>query len=153
MQAGIKRVYVDTSVVSGMFDSNDHPVKAQPFWEAVFGGRIRIVVSDVLLEELKKAHDNVREFYRSIPKSQIERIVSTIESDTLARRYIKAGVLTHNHFTDCEHVALATIAHADVLVSWNRRHIVNDSRLRRFNDISIDFGCDEIKILTPNNPT
>jgi hypothetical protein len=134
-----------------MFDSNDHPEKAQPFWDAVFGSRIRIVVSDVLVDELKKAPENVRDFYRSIPKSQIERIVSTLASDTLARRYIKAGVLTPNHFTDCEHVALATVACVDVLVSWNRRHIVNDNRIRCFNNVSIGFGCNAIIIQIPNN--
>jgi predicted nucleic acid-binding protein len=134
-----------------MFDGDDHPAKAQPFWDAVFGGKIRAVLSDELDDEIKRAPDNVREFYRSIPESQIERIISTPMSDTLAERYIKAGILTRNHLTDCKHVALATIASVDVLVSWNTKHIVNDNRIRCFNNVSIGFGCDAIKILTPNN--
>ena len=153
MENRIKRVYVDSSVISGMFDSNDHPVKAQPFWDAVDRGEIRVVLSDVLVGELEKAPENVWDFYRAIPESQIERIVSSPVSNTLAGRYVKAGVLTLNHLTDCKHVALATIAYADVLVSWNTRHIVNTPRIRRFNDVSIGFGFDEIKILTPNNLT
>jgi predicted nucleic acid-binding protein len=147
------RVYVETSVISGMLDSNDHPTKAQPFWDAVFDGRIRVVLSDVLDDELKKAPDNVKEFYRQIPEIHIEWIVSTSESKTLAERYIKAGILTLNHFTDCEHVALAMLSSVDVLVSWNSKHIVKENRIRRFNDVSIGFGCDGIKILTPNNLT
>ena len=146
-----KRIYVDSSVISGMFDSNDHPKKAQPFWDAVFGGKIRVVLSSVLDEELEPAPQHVRDFYRSIPASQIDRIVSSPLSNTLAGRYIKAGVLTLNHLTDCKHVALAAIVGVDALVSWNTRHIVNQNRIRRFNDISIGFGCDEIKILTPNS--
>ena len=146
-----ERIYVDSSVISGMFDSNDHPAKAQPFWDAVFDGKIRVVLSSVLDDEIKVAPDNVRKFYRSIPESQVERIIATSESNTLAGRYIKAGVLTQNHLTDCKHVALAAIADVDILVSWNTRHIVNDKRIRRFNDVGIGFGCDEIKILTPNN--
>jgi predicted nucleic acid-binding protein len=134
-----------------MFDKNDHPAKAQPFWDAVFGGKICAVLSDVLDDELEPAPLHVREFYRSIPEAHVERIVLTPESDTLARRYIKAGVISPNHFTDCKHVALATIASVDVLVSWNTRHIVNQSRILRFNDVSIGFGCDKIQILTPNN--
>jgi predicted nucleic acid-binding protein len=151
MTKPIKRVYVDSSVISGMFDSNDHPIKAQPFWDAVFDGKIRIVLSDALVAEIKKAPDNVQEFYRSIPESQIERIVSSPVSNTLAGRYIKAGVLTLNHLTDCQHVALATVACVDMLISWNTKHIANDKRTRRFNDVSIGFGCDAIKILIPNN--
>ena len=151
MERKILRVYVDSSVISGMFDSNDHPIKAQPFWDAVFDGKIRVVLSSALVDELKGAPENVWGFYRSIPASQIDRIVSSPLSNTLAERYIKACVLTQNHLTDCKHVALAAIADVDVLVSWNTRHIVNENRTRRFNDVSIGFGCDAIKILTPNN--
>jgi hypothetical protein len=134
-----------------MFDSNDHPVKAQPFWDAVFVGTIRVVLSSVLEDELKKAPDNVRGFFTDIPESQIERIVSTDESNTLAERYIKAGILTQNHLTDCKHVALATVARVDALVSWNTKHIVNDNRIPQFNFVNVGFGCDKITILTPNN--
>ena len=151
MERKILRVYVDSSVISGMFDSNDHPIKAQPFWDAVFGGKIRVVLSTVLDEELELAPQHVRDFYRSIPKSQIEWILFLPMSEALAGRYVKAGILTPNHLTDCQHVALATLAKVDVLVSWNTKHIVNDKRIRRFNDVSIGFGFDEIKILTPNN--
>jgi hypothetical protein len=63
----------------------------------------------------------------------------------------KAGVLTLNHLTDCKHVALATLASVDALVSWNTKHIVNDDRIRYFNAVSIGFDCEPIKILTPNN--
>jgi predicted nucleic acid-binding protein len=140
-----------------MFDSNDHPAKAQPFWDAVFDSRIRVVMSGLLDEELERApqhvRDNVRGFRDLISESQIERIVSTLESNTLAARYVKAGILTLNHLTDCKHVALATVARVDALVSWNTRHIVNDNRIRFFNAVSIGFGCDAITILTPNNLT
>jgi predicted nucleic acid-binding protein len=136
-----------------MFDSNDHPAKAQPFWDAVFAGEIRVVLSNVLLDELEPAPPYVSKFYRSIPQAYIERIVSTSLSNTLAERYIKAGILTPNHFTDCKHVALATIAGVDALVSWNTKHIVNNNRISYVNAVSIGFGCDKIRILTPNNLT
>jgi len=153
MENRIKRVYVDSSVISGMFDSNDHPIKAQPFWDSVFGGKIRVVLSSVLDDELEPAPQHVRDFRESIPKSQIEQNFLLPMTDTLAWRYIKAGILTPNHLTDCRHVALATLAKVDALVSLNTRHIVNVPRIRRFNDVSIGFGFDEIKILTPNNLT
>jgi hypothetical protein len=88
MSEKIKRVYVDSSVVSGMFDKNDHPEKTEPFWKAVFGGKIRVVMSDVLEGEVARAPLHVRAFYRTIPESQIERIVSNPVSDTLATRYV-----------------------------------------------------------------
>ena len=100
---------------------------------------------------MEPAPQHVRDFRESIPESQVEQIFLLPMSDMLAKRYIKAGILSLNHLTDCRHVALATLAKVDVLVSWNTKHIVNNKRIRRFNDVSIGFGFDEIKILTPNN--
>jgi len=69
MTKPIKRVYVDSSVISGMFDNNDHPIKAQPFWDTVFDGRIRVVLSSVLVDELKGAPENVWGFFRSMGRT------------------------------------------------------------------------------------
>jgi len=35
------------------------------------------------------------------------------------------------------HIALATIAEADILVSWNFRHIVRFDKIRLFNRIGL----------------
>ena len=150
MHRKIKRVYVETSVVSGMFDSNDHPAKAQPFWDAVFNGRIRVILSDALKEEIESAPQHVRDFYESIPQSQIERVVSTEASEKLAAVYIAAGIISPKHLIDCEHVALAAVVRADMLVSWNCRHIVNDNRIDRYNALNVALGYPKIEIRTPD---
>ena len=146
----IKRVYVETSVVSGMFDKNDHPEKATPFWAAVNNGTIRVVLSDVLEEEIQSAPQHVRKFFARIPKSQIERVVSTEESDRLATVYVAARIVSSKHLTDSKHVALASVAHVDTLVSWNCRHIVNNNRIAIYNDINAALGYPKIAILTPD---
>ena len=150
MSKNIKRVYVETSVISGMFDSNDHPVKAQPFWDAVFGGKIRVVLSSVLEDEIKQAPQHVRDFFTDIPESQIERIDATDESNKLAAVYIAARIVSPKHLIDSKHVALASVARADVLVSWNCKHIVNHNRIDIYNDINEALGYPRIEILTPN---
>jgi len=150
MENQILRVYVDSSVVSGVFDENDHPKRVAPFWKAVFDGKIRVVLSDVLDEEIENAKPHVREFYRTIPKSQIERIVSTDESDALAEKYITEGIVSKNHLTDCEHVSLAAFAKVDVLVSFNCEHIVKLNRIHKYNAINVLFGLPQIEIRTPD---
>jgi len=47
------------------------------------------------------------------------------------------------------HVALATLAHADVIASWNFRHLVNPSRIRAFNSVNAVQGYGSVVILTP----
>ena len=122
-----ERVYVDNSIVSGMFD--DHlPERVEQtglFWQAVIDDKIRIIASDVLDEELVKAPQHVRDFFNDLPESQIELIESTGGSDDLAAQYIGANVISGNHMNDCRHIAIATITHADAVVSWNCGDMVN----------------------------
>ena len=145
-----ERVYVDSSVVSGMFDKNDHPERVKPFWDAVFDGKIRMVMSNVLVDEIEDAPPHVRDFYESIPKSQIERVISTDESDALAERYIAEGGVGEANMNDCQHVALASIAGVDVLVSFNCKHIVKLNRIHRYNAINVLSGFSQIEIRTPD---
>jgi len=145
-----ERIYIDSSVVSGLFDKNDHPARVNPFWDAVFGGKIRVILSDVLDGEINDAPPHVRDFYRTIPESQIERVVSTDESNRLAARYIAEGIVNENSLNDSRHVALASIAGVDVLVSFNCKHIVKLNRIRRYNAINVLSGHTQIEIRTPD---
>jgi len=145
-----ERIYVDSSVVSGMFDDNDHPERVKPFWDAVNRGEVRIVASDVLDKEINDAPPHVRDFYRSIPESQIERIASTDESNRLAARYRAEGIVSENSLNDSLHVALASVAGVDVLVSFNCTHIVKLNRIRRYNAINVLSGYTQIEIRTPD---
>jgi len=148
MENRIKRVYVDSSAVGGKFNKR-FAEQSKPFWDAVERGEIMIIVSDVLIDELAGAPERARAFYRSLPETLIERVVSTEESDSLAKRYIADGVIDKAHIDDCRHIALATIAHADVLVSWNFGHIVNVDRIRGYNGINMKLGYSQIDIRTP----
>ena len=148
MSERIKRVYVDSSAVGGKFNKR-LAEQTKPFWDAVESGKITIIVSDVLVDELGNAPERAKEFYRSLPESLIERVVSTEESDSLARQYIAEGVVGESSLDDCRHIALATLAHADVLVSWNFKHIVNVDRIRGYNGINMKMGYSQIDIRTP----
>ena len=145
------RIYVDTSIVSGVFDHHmpERVERAKLFWDEMSGGKIRIVASDVLDEEVANAEKHVRDFYNQLPELQIERVVSTVESDALANKYITEGVVGESSLNDCKHVALATLAEADVLVSWNFRHIVKLNKIYRYNAINKLLGYREIEIRTP----
>ena len=143
------RVYVETSVVGGKFDI-EFERQTNPFWDAVTSGKIQVILSDLLEAELEGSPAHVREFYRQLPESQIERIDSTDESDGLAMQYIAKGVVGKSSLADCKHIALATLARADVLVSWNYKHVVNVSRIIGYNDVNEKLGYPRIEIRTPN---
>ena len=152
MHTEIKRVYVDNSVISGMFDDHlpERVKQTTLFWQAVIDGNIRVIVSDVLADEAVKAPKPVRDFFAALPKSQIEHVESTEESDRLATQYIGAKIITVKHMTDCRHVALATLVRADAVVSWNCDDLVNPYRIPKYNEVNAKQGYPKIEILTPD---
>lgn len=85
----------------------------------------------------------------TLPKSQVERVLSTEEAKKLASQYIAENVVGPTSFEDCLHIAIATLAKADVLVSWNFKHIVNAARIRGYNGVNMKLGYAQIDIRTP----
>ncbi len=143
-----KRVYIDTSVVGGQFDK-EFSADTIPFFEAVTDGQFIIIISDLIKAELLRAPQNVKDFLATIPAHQIENIRLTQDAANLADQYILAKVVGHTSRADCQHIAMATLTKADVLVSWNFKHIVNLDKIRGYNGINYQFGHNMIEIRTP----
>lgn len=143
-----KLIYIDTSVVGGYFD-NEFEKDTIPFFDRVRHGELTIMVSDLLQAELLRAPDFVKELLRSIPDAQKVNVRLTLEASQLADRYIEAKVVGRTSVADCQHIAMATINRADVLVSWNFKHIVNLDRIRGYNGINYQLGYSIIEIRTP----
>jgi len=51
------------------------------------------------------------------------------------------------------HMALATVADADVLVSWNVRQVVRLEKIRLFNAVNLERGYKPIEIYSPREVT
>ena len=51
------------------------------------------------------------------------------------------------------HIALATVASVDVLVSWNFRHIVRLDRIQLFNEVNAALGRGILTIYSPREVT
>ena len=150
MSKKTKRIYVDSTVVSGMFDYHmpERVEQAKLFWDAMQRGDFVVIASDVLDEEQEDAPQHTRDFFASLPQTQIERVVSTNESDQLAMRYITENVIGTSSLDDCRHIAVATIASADAIVSWNLRDMVN--RHEKYKSVNKMLGYAEIEIITPD---
>jgi hypothetical protein len=73
----------------------------------------------------------------------------TSEVIELAGKYIEAKVVGKSSVADCQHIALATLNKADVLVSLNFKHIVNLDRIRGYNGINYQYRHNMIEIRTP----
>jgi hypothetical protein len=125
----IQRVYIDTSVLGGIFDE-EFQIFTNLFFSQVFKKEIRLITSDLLEAELVNAPDRVSEFYRSLPKEQCEFVVATTDSDTLAEQYIAEKVVGMTASRTASTLRWQTLSKADVLARWNFQHIVNLKRIR-----------------------
>ena len=143
-----KRVYIDTAVMGGQFDK-EFSADTIPFFEAVTNGQIIIIVSDLLEAELLRAPQHVRDFLATLPAQQIESLRLTQDATNLADQYILGKVVGQTSRADCQHIAMATLAKVNVLVSWNFKHIVNLDRIRLYNSINLRLGYRMIEIRTP----
>jgi predicted nucleic acid-binding protein len=143
-----QRVYIDTSVVGGYFDI-EFSKETILFFERVKNGELTIIVSDILEAELFRAPEFIRELLTNIPEEFQEVVRLSPDATELADKYIEAKVVGKTSRADCQHIAIATLANADVLVSWNFKHIVNLDRIRGYNVINYQNGHKMIEIRTP----
>ncbi len=143
----VMRVYVDTSVFGGAFDEDFKEV-SRAFFEEVRGGRFRIVVSNVVLDELRGAPDHVQELFGGLD-SQMERTEVSEEALRLVRAYLAAGVVSERWRADALHVAVASASGCRAIVSWNFRHIVHFEKIPLYNGVNLARGFGAIAIHTP----
>lgn len=141
-------VYTDTSTIGGCFDKEFQEWSVALVEEFKIGKKL-IMLSDLTLQELELARDEVRGKIKEISKQYQIGIGVTDETIKLAETYINEGALTIKSYNDALHIALATLNNADVLASWNFKHIVNLNRIRLYNSINLKFGYRMIEIRTP----
>jgi len=144
----LQRIYVDTSVIGGYFD-HEFMEFSKPLFDNVKKGKIKILYSEVTEDELVKAPEKVKQLIKDLPVKNVEFLNLSDEVVRLAETYVKEGVVGKTSYTDCLHIALATINKADVLASWNFKHIVNLCRIRGYNSVNLKLGFGIIEIRSP----
>jgi predicted nucleic acid-binding protein len=142
------RVYPDTSVIGGCFDV-EFAAESQALIRLAIEGRAILVISGLLLAELADAPPAVQGMLDSLPAEATETFAATVEADRLHQAYLAAGVVGPASANDALHVATATVARADMIVSWNFRHIVHFERIRGYNAVNVAKGYAPIAIHSP----
>lgn len=143
-----ERIYFDSSVIGGYYDP-EFAEDSRRVIEYARSGRITVLMSEVVVQEIVKAPPPVQELLLSIPSSHIERIELTTEILALRDAYLSAHIVSPRWGDDATHVAAATVARADAIVSWNFNHIVRLDKMRAYNQINLANGYGILTIITP----
>ena len=141
------RAYADTSVYGGVFDE-EFAEPSRKFFEQVRKGYCRLVISDLVRDELKNAPELIRNLAFDMEEFCEEAVISE-EAIELQEEYIKAGIVAPRWESDALHVALATVSRCSILVSWNFKHIVNYKKIAEYNAINVFNQYGSISIYSP----
>ena len=141
------RAYVDTCVFGGAFDE-EFAVPTSQFFTEVRLGRLNLVISPVVTDEIQLAPYPVRELYQSLLDC-----ITIVDPDenafALQRAYLSAGIISPKWEEDALHVAIATVTGCDLIISWNFKHLVNFRRIKACGRINTENGYQPIDIYTP----
>jgi hypothetical protein len=141
------RVYADTSVFGGTFDTGFSAASAG-FFDSVHEGRFSLVVSTLVQDEIEGAPENVRALWREM-LVLAELVRPSAEALALQDAYLAAGILSPRWKEDALHVAMATVHGCPIILSWNFRHIVNFRKIPLFNGVNVSKGYTAVTICSP----
>lgn len=144
----MQTIYVDTSVFGGCY-VKQFSEYSNKLLETFRKGEKKMMVSQVVFDELSKAREEVRNTLFKVPLIFRTTAATSLKARILAVRYIAEGALNYNSHFDAIHIATATLQGADMLASWNFKHMVNLGKIKHYNAINKDMGYRPINIRTP----
>jgi hypothetical protein len=147
-------VYLETSFVScltGWWSPLEHVRARQAaslaWWERE-GAKWHVVVSQTVLDEAQEGDAAAAEKRLAILRGA-EILETTDEALALADTLVRAHALPEKARADAVHVASAAIRGADVLLTWNCRHIANGVMLPKIYSTLEKAGYRPPAIVTP----
>lgn len=144
-------VYVETTVWSFALatDSPDLTSLTLEFFEECRRGRFQPLIGPTVIEEISKADDIKRRALLELVRNIAPLIASPVpETVSLATAFVRGGAVPPSKPDDAAHVAQAFVAGAELLVSWNFKHIASLSRSAKFNAIALLSGFSQGLIIT-----
>ena len=142
------KLYLDTSVFSAYYDERtpERMQMTRDLWLVL--ERHEKLCSDLTIEELGQARSGLREKLLGLAQG-FTVINLTDEMRELAKLYVREGLVPWKYFADALHIAAAVLGGADILVSWNFKHLVKRSTRLLVNYINANQGLRTIEILAP----
>jgi len=146
-------LYIETSVFGFYFDQNPRNALRREatvaLLEQIHLGIMDAATSPLTFDELRRSAEPLRS--RLLPLADgIRRLtVDKQEIDRLTRAYLNDRAIPEDYMEDATHVAYATLGRADVLVSFNLRHLANEWAERQIGAVNLREGYQPLRIRTP----
>lgn len=143
-----KRVYLDTSVISALFDERaaERQRMTENFWKSL--KHQTVFISTLVRNEIESAPNPLR--IKLTEKLEGFSVLPvTPEAEELAQEYVEQGVFPDRYSSDALHVAIAVFHRVEYLVSWNFTHLVKVRTRQTVNLLNALNGYPSIEIIAP----
>lgn len=143
-----KRIYIDTSVISAMFDERtpERMSLTKKMWKDI--DEYKVYISNIVIDELKAAPDEKRNKFMNVI-SDFDKLEVTDEVKELADEYIKEEIFPKKYYDDALHVAIATVNDIGYLLSWNFKHLVKVKTRKLVSLVNTKYDYSSIEIIVP----
>ncbi len=143
------KIYLDTSVISALFDDRNPERKA--LTEEFFSkkGIYETYISELTIAEIERTPDKVlKDKMKQVIKDFL--VLEINESvEELANEYMKYGAVPETYSEDAYHIAVAVLNEMDCLLSWNFRHIVRRKTKDIVRMVNTLMNLKHIEIIAP----
>ena len=148
------RIYLDTSVISYL-DQQDAPEKmleTQEVWKILETGKYEVIISDIAMTEINECNEEKKQkLIQYINSVEYKEYETNNDTKELANLIIEEGILRPKSLDDALHIAAAILSEADIILSWNFKHLVNIETINGVRKICFSKRFNKlIDIYSPN---
>ena len=146
------KYYLDTTIFNFVFAEGDTEKKdiTMKFFDDLPSLSEGVYISDEVIREMSRAPEPRRSQLEGLIRETNPLLLEIdLETEELAERYIREGIIPEKYRSDAIHNAVAVTNGIDVIVSWNFEHIVKLKTRVMVDGVNKLLGYHEIEICSP----
>jgi len=149
----MRTAYVETTIPSFFAETRETAAAiawrdATRQWWPLAMRRYRLVTSRFELDELNEAPEPKRSSGLRLLRD-VEVLDEPTELADVVSFYIEHRLMPADATGDAVHLAIATLARVDFLVTWNLRHLANANKFRHVEVLNARLGLPTPLMVTP----
>lgn len=144
------KIYLDSSVPNYVFN-DEYPEKqnaARLLFNAIKKKRIIGLLSPETIREIKDCNEHRRGAMMNLVR-KCQLFPQNPAAEALVRHYIKQKVFAKRNHADARHLAYAVYHAVDIVVSYNFKHIVKLSVIKKLQSANLLLGFKTPEIRSP----
>lgn len=141
-------MYADATVALGCFEK-EFLTPSRQLFDAFTWGDFILLLSDSVALAVEDDSSEAQAVLSRVPDAHSEFLTTSRSSEELVAAYVRVGAVPSAARHHARHFAFATLAKADVLVSWDFENIVNLQRIRFCNYVNVARGHERLDVQTP----